>query len=213
MRIWRRQPSEHPTGIQQYLPQSPSHHVSVPTHTTELQESRRSGDMVSLPTTRTRSKIANSPLGNWSARYFSLCSRTVEISETADSAEHSTAVNAVTNGQCAIELERVTKTGNIGHVRHEFLPGRRALHSPDSRRTPRRPRSRTRKISPVARSLAAICLIGTWPRTLSICRVALIPANPAEQDDVTAVIVGHNLARELVATRVEGWIFRTQVPI
>ncbi len=43
-------------------------------------------------------------------------------------------------------------------------------------------------------------------------RVISVPADPAKQDDVTAVVVGYNFARELVE-HVEGWVFRTQVPI
>ena len=119
------------------------------------------------------------------------------ISETADRAEHSTAVDAVANGKCAIELKRVTKTRDVGHVRHEFLPvaqlfilwivkGLRAVRFLDPEDLSRRQ-----------------VLSGYLPdRDLAKDTLdmpgGLIPANPAEQDDVTAVIVGHNFTRELV---------------
>ena len=83
---------------------------------------RRSGDKVSFPTTGTCRSIANFTLWKLVRQVLLVLLTNSCISETTDCPEHAAAVDAVTDGQRAIELERVTKPGNVGHIRDELRP-------------------------------------------------------------------------------------------
>jgi hypothetical protein len=132
------------------------------------------------------------------------------ISKTTNSTQNAAAVDPVADGQCAIELERVTKSGNVGHVRYEFLPVAQLF------------------ILRIVEGLYAVRILN--PKDFSRRQVGsrylpdrdlvkdtfdmpggFIPANPAEQDDVTAVIVRHNFTRELVE-HVEAWVSARKCP-
>ena len=97
-------------------------------------------------------------------------------------------MDAVADGECAVDLEWIAKSGDVADVGDKLLAVAEILVLRIEVVTLCAIGS-TRKISPVSRSSTAVWVIGTWLMALWNRAGDFVPANAAKQDHMTGEVI------------------------